>query len=263
MIKATRLQSEKKSDIKIFIIPGGPGLSSLTLRGLNPLKADFELVYLDFQGTNGSNYHGKKSYEQISKDISSFIKNEDGKKFVLGHSFGGFFAADAFLEDVVSGVICLSTPFLKSTLMFAGNSYADNSTAELVEAEDKWNLKQDEQSFANWLSHYGKLYFNNKDGHELLKNDLVSSKFFLDNRADAISQQLKLMQMKSKSGLKLFVCGNDDLLLSSINLCENAKCGGFDFVDIEGASHFVSVDRPENLNQIIKTKISNYLKGDL
>ena len=92
---------------------------------------------------------------------------------------------------------------------------------------------------------------------------MVSSKFFLDNRADAISQQLKLMQMKSKSGLKLFVCGNDDLLLSSINLCENAKCGGFDFVDIEGASHFVSVDRPENLNQIIKTKISNYLKGDL
>jgi hypothetical protein len=42
MIKLTRVQSEKQNAPKLFIISGGPGLSSNTLRDLDLLKRSFE-----------------------------------------------------------------------------------------------------------------------------------------------------------------------------------------------------------------------------
>lgn len=263
MIQLTRIASDKNNSAKLFIIPGGPGLSSLTLRGLDLLKSEFELVYLDFQGTNESKYVGKKTYDEISSAISDVIKNESGTKFVLGHSFGGFFAVDAFLNDSALGVLCLSTPFLKSTLMSAGKSYSENSTPELLDTEKNWEDKRDNLSFAKWLSSYGPLYFINPDGRKILADDKVSAQFFLDNRGDALLQEAKLANLKSQKGLKLFVCGSNDKLLSLSFLKEDALCGGFDFVEINGASHFVTIDQPEKLSQIIIEKINFNLKGEI
>lgn len=262
MIQLTIIASDKNNAAKLFIIPGGPGLSSLTLRGLDLLKSEFELIYLDFQGTNASKYVGKKTYDEISLAISDIIKNESGTKFVLGHSFGGFFAVDAFLKDSALGVICLSTPFLKSTLMSAGKSYSENSTPDLLDAEKNWEGRKDNLSFAKWLSCYGRLYFVNPNGKKILLDDKVSAQFFLDNRADAVLQESKISKINSKNGLKLFVCGSDDKLLSALSFKEDALCGGFDFVELSGASHFVSIDQPEKLSQIIIEKININLKGE-
>lgn len=263
MIQLTRIASDINNAAKIFIIPGGPGLSSLTLRGLDLLKSEFELVYLDFQGTNESKYVGKKTYDEISSAISDVIKNESGTKFVLGHSFGGFFAVDAFLNNSASGVICLSTPFLKSTLMSAGKSYSDNATSALLDTEKKWEDKKDNLSFATWLSSYGPFYFINPNGKKILLDDKVSAQFFLDNRGDALFQESKLSNLKSQKGLKHFVCGSNDKLLSPSFLKEDALCGGFDFIELSGANHFVSIDQPEKLSQIIIEKINFYLKGEI
>lgn len=263
MIQLTRILSDKNNAVKLFIIPGGPGLSSLTLRGLDLLKSEFELIYLDIQGTNDSKYVGKKTYDEISSTISDVIKNESGTKFVLGHSFGGFFAVDAFLNDSVSGVICLSTPFLKPTLMSTGKSYSDNATPVLLDAEKNWEDKRDNLSFAKWLSSYGPLYFVNPNGKKILLDDKVSAQFFLDNRGDALLQELKLSNLRSQKGLKLFVSGSSDKLLSPSFLKEDALCGGFDFVELIEASHFVTIDQPEKLSQIIVEKINFNLKGEI
>src|SRR5690554_5948017 len=98
MIKLTRVASSVVNAPKLFVLSGGPGLSSLTMRGLDLLNRSFEIIYVDFQGTNDSSYLGKKSFvEQVSL-LTEAIKNESGLKYILGHSFGGFFASDIFLQ---------------------------------------------------------------------------------------------------------------------------------------------------------------------
>lgn len=104
---------------KIFIIPGGPGLSSPTLRDLDLLKRNFELVYVDMQGTNGSDYQDRRSFAELSFSLTEVVQNESGLKYALGHSFGGFFASELFLREVVSGLVCLSTPFSQVSLLSA------------------------------------------------------------------------------------------------------------------------------------------------
>ena len=116
MIKLTRVASEIANAPKIFILSGGPGLSSLVLRGLDILKRSFELIYVDLQGTNGSDYQGKKSFDELSSQIAEEIKKESGEKYILGHSFGGFFAADIFLHGYVDSLVCISTPFSRAAL---------------------------------------------------------------------------------------------------------------------------------------------------
>lgn len=255
MIKLTKVASLATNAPKIFIMAGGPGLSSLTLRDLDLLKGNFELIYVDLQGTNGSEYQGKKSFAEIATALANVIKNESGVKFSLGHSFGGFFAVDLFLREAVSGLVCISTPFSKASLSSANNNYAANETPALNEAESDWSQKQDDSSFAKWLSEYGVLYFTGPKGKELLLKDKVSASFFKDNRSDVLDKESMLESLNRIKGKKLFICGKDDKLLPPSVLKNDAQIGNFDFFEIENASHFVIVDQPEKVASLIENKL--------
>lgn len=240
---------------KIFIIPGGPGLSSLTLRDLDLLSRSFELIYVDLQGTNGSSYKDKQTFSEISSSLAETIKKESGEKFVLGHSFGGFFASEMLLREVVSGLICISTPFSKAALTSANENYSANKSPSLIEAETLWSEKQDNFSFANWLSEYGTLYFKKSKGKEILLNDKVSSAFFKDNRSDVLDKESILLSLSKFDGVKIFIAGQDDRLLSSNILKNDSQVGKFDFFEIEDASHFVTVDQPAKVAGVIESKL--------
>lgn len=255
MIKLTKVSSLVTDAPKIFIIAGGPGLSSLTLRSLNLLKRHFELTYVDLQGTNNSEYQGKKSFVEVASALADVVQRESGVKFALGHSFGGFFAADLLLQKAVSGLVCLSTPFLKASLSSANDNYIANKTPALIEAEADWSQKQDDSSFAKWLSEYGVLYFTSPKGKELLLNDKVSASFFKDNRSDVLDKESMLDYLNKVKAKKIFICGRDDKLLPPNILKSDAQMGKFDFFEIENASHFVTVDQPEKVASLIENKL--------
>ncbi|MBY0415331.1 MAG: alpha/beta hydrolase [Bdellovibrionales bacterium] len=255
MIKLTRVASLATNAPKIFIIAGGPGLSSLTLRDLDLLKGRFELIYIDLQGTNGSKYQGKKSFAEVASALADLIKKESGVKFSLGHSFGGFFAVDLFLGEAVSGLVCISTPFSKASLSSANDNYVANETPALNKAESNWSQKQDDSSFAKWLSEYGTLYFTNPKGKELLLKDKVSASFFKDNRSDVLDKESMLDSLNRTKEKKIFICGKDDKLLPPNVLKSDAQVGNFDFFEIENASHFVTVDQPEKVASLIENKL--------
>jgi pimeloyl-ACP methyl ester carboxylesterase len=253
MIKLTRVASEIANAPKIFILSGGPGISSLTLRDLDLLKRSFELIYLDMQGTNDSLYEGKKTFSELCTLASDIISNETGEKYILGHSYGGFLAAGIFQKDTfANGLICIATPFSKESLATANDTYSSSKTLELSDAENAWAEKQDDSSFAKWLSEYGALYFKNHKAKELLLNDKVSAQFFKDNRSD-ISNDSSVLEHISKIKLpKIFITGKEDKLLPSEVLKNDALAGGFDFFEVEDASHFVTVDNPEKVAGLIE-----------
>lgn len=254
-MKLTRVSSLAKNAPKIFIIPGGPGLSSLTLRDLDLLKRNFELVYVDMQGTNDSEYQGEKSFSDLSSTLTEIVKEESGLKYALGHSFGGFFAAELFLREAVSGLVCLSTPFSQASLSSANENYEANRTECLTEAESAWSQKQDNPSFAKWLSEYGALYFINPKGKNLLLTDEVSAQFFKDNRADVLDKETTLDLLYKIGGIKTFIAGQDDKLLSVNILKNDSQRGGFEFFTVENASHFVTVDQPAKVAGLIESQL--------
>ncbi len=255
MIKLTRVASLAINAPKIFIISGGPGLSSLTLRNLDLLKRSFELIYVDLQGTNSSEYQGKKSFVELSFALADVVKKESGVKFSLGHSFGGFFATELFLCDAVSGLVCISTPFSQTALAAANDNYGANKTAALADAELVWSQRQDDDSFAGWLSEYGTLYFKSPKGKTLLLSDKVSSDFFKDNRDDVLDKESLLTLLSKIERTKIFIAGLEDKLLPANVLKNDSQLGGFQFFAVEGASHFVTVDQPEKVAWLIESQL--------
>lgn len=252
MIKITSVPSNTVAAPTLFLIPGGPGLSSLTLRSLDILNRSFNLLYVDFHGTNGNPYTGKKSFEELSSKLNKEIQKVSGKKYVLGHSYGGLLAAKAFVDGVADGLICVATPFSKNTLSKAGDNYRAHMTDALAKAETQWSESQDDKSFASWLSEYGGLYFKNPEGKALLLNDKVSAQFFLDNRSDAQSLESLLASLAQKNGKKIFISGGDDRLLLSENLKMDSDHGKFEFYEVQNASHFVTFDQPEKVAGLIE-----------
>jgi len=258
MIKLTRIQSETQNAPRLFAIAGGPGLSSNTLRDLDLLKRSFELVYVDIQGTNGSAYTGKKTYLDIASSLADVVSKESGIKFALGHSFGGFLASELLIRGLVSGLVCISTPFTRGSLAAANDNYNLYKTVALTEAENEWSKNQDDSSFAKWLSEYGLLYFKSLRGREIILNDKVSSSFFKDNRSDVLDKEAMLSSLSRISGTKIFISGKEDKLLPVSVLENDSQFGKFDFHQIENASHFVTIDQPLMVAKIIETKL---LKG--
>ncbi|MBC7538253.1 MAG: alpha/beta hydrolase [Bacteriovorax sp.] len=176
----------------------------------------------------------------------------DGPKFVLGHSYGGFFAADLSLKIKLDGVICIATPFSEKSLLAASKNYTAKKSHALSEAEIEWEKLQDDKSLAKWFSEYGELYFINPEGKDLLLNDKVSAHFFLANRSDAIQKESLLPLLKKDETKKLFVSGKRDGMLPEAILKEDAIAGGFNFISVNYASHFVTFDQPESVAGLIE-----------
>jgi pimeloyl-ACP methyl ester carboxylesterase len=218
------------------------------------LKDDFNLYYVDFPGTNNIPYE-KKTFKELSHELSKKISSIEGDKISLGHSFGGFFAAELLLKGEVSSLITLSTPFSAKTLESVGTQYSKNKTPQLLTAEDEWNKNPSNETFRRWLSSYGKLYFYKKESKYSLINDLCSFEFFINNRSDAMSMEEMLPQLKIINAKKIFIAGADDLLVSANLIREEATRSDSTFVLVEQASHFLTEDNPEKIRKILKKNL--------
>lgn len=254
MIKLTKVACSQTNAPALFLLPGGPGLSSLTLRSLDFLNRSFDLLYVDFPGTNENPYAGKKDFSELSSLLNKEILKVPGSKYILGHSYGGFFAAQAFTDLDLNGLVCVSTPFSEVALSEAAENYFAQRDGSLLKAETEWNANQNDSTFAEWLSEYGSLYFKKASGKSLLLSDKVSAQFFLDNRSDLSA--LKLLPLLAKtSRKKVFISGSEDKLLSPEVTKADAKLGHFDFFEVQNASHFVTFDQPEKTAEIIEISL--------
>ncbi|HLE12705.1 MAG: hypothetical protein A2504_16920 [Bdellovibrionales bacterium RIFOXYD12_FULL_39_22] len=260
MIKLTNISSKSKNAPTLFLIAGGPGLSSITLRSMDVLARSFNLAYVDMPGTNGNPYTKDHSHQELSEALQLAVKQVAGKKFVLGHSYGGFLAADCLLAGVCDGIVCVATPFSDESLNDASKNYETHMTDALVAAGNEWGKKKDDRALARWLSEYGKLYFCNPDGKNLILNDKVSAKYFIANRGDigptgSVDKVALLRNLSAYKCVRLFIAGAEDKLLPEKLLKEDSNRGGFDFASVKDASHFVTFDQPEIVARLIEDKL--------
>lgn len=252
MIQLTKIKSDINNAPNLILVPGGPGLSSNTLRSMDILKRSFNLYYVDFPGSNGNPYLEDKTFGELSLALESELQKINGIKLVLGHSYGGFFAAELSLKIKLDGIICVSTPFSEKSLIAASRNYIANGSQLLFDAEDDWEEERDDMSLVKWLAEYGKLYFVNTEGRNLLLNDKVSASYFLANRSDASQKESMLPLLKQDLTKKLFIAGKQDVMLPETVLSEDAASGGFNFISINNASHFVTFDQPESVAGLIE-----------
>jgi len=267
MIKLTQVASDVETRKYAVIISGGPGLSSLTLRSLDLLKRSMNLVYVDFHGTNDVPYNEDASLEKLSVAAEKELRHSlplDSDIFLIAHSFGGFFAS--ILADLlpVKGIFCLSVPFSLGSLESVVENYARKATPSLKNAEAEWVKNRNDETFKKWLSEYGELYFINPKGRDLLLNDKSSARFFLANRSDASDKEYLLDNLAQKKILKVFISGKLDSLISEKALEKDALRGGFQFLTVENASHFLTFDQPEKVASLIEQNIATVkLRGNL
>lgn len=256
MIKLTKIPCTNNPKAKnLVLIPGGPGLSSQTLRSLDLLSRNFHLHYVDFPGTNGNPYGKKYSFEELCDGLQKAIRSIDGKTIVMGHSFGGFYAAYTALWSDAEGLICISAPFSQKSLSVANEQYALKMTSDLKEAESAWEKTPNDSTFKKWLSSYGELYFSKENfdrGRDLILSDSTCFQSFLDNREDVSQMELLLSKTSNNPIKKLFIAGEADALLPVETLKEEASRGGFSFEAVPNASHFVMFDQPESVAGLIE-----------
>lgn len=259
MIKFTRILAKKPSDQYIVLLPGGPGLSSLTLRSLDILSRNFNLVYVDIQGTNGTSFETNVSFSQLTTRLADEIETKlkiQSEKIIVGHSFGGILAAALAIKLNPKGLICLATPFGQKTLDAVTEKYKAGLTPNLEEAASIWLKRKTDEAFKKWLSEYGELYFQNPVGKTLLLNDAVSANYFLANRSDAVGKDSLLDDLADRSFHKLMVVGKNDGLLSTALVEEDAKRGKFKFLTVENANHFLMFDQPKKVASLIEEQIA-------
>lgn len=255
MIQLTSLFSENKDAPNLVLIPGGPGLSSLTLRSFDVLQRSFHLHYIDFPGTNGNPYTKDRTFGELSRELLKITNSLPGKTFVLGHSFGGFFASAVAYGIDASGLICIATPFTKKSLQCASENYENKKSNALIQAEKIWSDNPSDLTYTKYLAEYNDLYFSPHTldmGRKMLLEDPASSAFSIANRSDASKAESLLECVCCLPIKKLFISGKNDALLNLKDLEVDAEKGAFNFKVVENANHFVMFDQPEIVAGLIE-----------
>jgi pimeloyl-ACP methyl ester carboxylesterase len=260
MIKLTRVQGPSSSPT-LVLIPGGPGISSLSIRAMDILSRSFQLIYVDFPGTNGNSYDKDRSFDELASGLHQVISGILGQVITVGHSHGGFFAVKAALTvPNVSGVVCISTPFSDQCFQELVENFKSRKTPALIAAEKSWDADPTDKTYALWLAEYGELYFSADKlatGHELLANDPCSHRAFLHNQHDVKLMGALLDEFAHWQGRKLFLSEDRGMIPTSA-LKKDADQGGFSFEVIQGSSHFVMFDRPEDVARSIEKQFATH-----
>jgi pimeloyl-ACP methyl ester carboxylesterase len=179
---------------------------------------------------------------------------------LCGHSFGGILAGDmALRSDGVKALICMATPFSNRAWKGVGDQYNRNATPALDRASELFEREPNDTTFRNWIANYGVLYFaptNVGRGKEMLLNCQTNLRAFEDSGAEASQKEYVLKNLNKLSIPRLFIAGKVDQLVTVESARAEAEVGGFDFVEIENAGHFMMFDEPLKTANVIKKFLS-------
>lgn len=251
------IKSDKLNAPTIALIPGGPGLSSQTLRSLEILKSSFNLVFIDPPGTGASEVNtAALSYSEALSEIGNALAKYNDL-ILLGHSFGGIQAADLIASKTVraAGLVCLSTPFSEQSWNSIEQQYAKRKSEKLNKAEIDFENDSTDMNFKRWLASYGPLYFaetSREAGEALLLHDKASASVFMEVGKDAVRHQTLLALLNEIQLPKIMIHGSADLLVPESAIRRDSNAGGFDYHLVDNGGHFLSLDAPEQIKSILE-----------
>lgn len=248
----------------ICLIPGGPGLSSATMRSLDLLVRSFDLHYIDPPGTGGQNEVTAPDFFGVVDAIEEAIVEATAalqKPVILcAHSFGAYYAAEVIRRKRagVHALVAIGSPLSSESYRAASDIFSRQMTDELRAAIEDFKKRPTRQTLNRMLSRYGNFYFTERNvarGVEMILADQSSA-----------ASQVHLMPVISRrepsidfigilngfSGPKLVVTGGDDVLFSPENLSADAQSIGAEFAVVPNAGHFAMFDQPEDVARLIE-----------
>jgi pimeloyl-ACP methyl ester carboxylesterase len=245
----------------LALIPGGPGLSSRTLKGIESCDRFFDLAFVDPPGTGGLPEPRAATFEAISDSIVTALAELKRPAILLGHSFGGLYAAQALSQNriEVAGLVLMSTPLRPESYALASRQYEKHKSRRLSEAESRWEAERDDASFRRWIASYGELYFSRSSclakGSRLLASDRTSAASCLSLAGamsdKALSSRL-IAAVRAYRGRKLFIAGERDLLYPIGQLRRDAKRATMDFRSVPNAGHFPAFEQPARIAKLLR-----------
>ncbi len=95
------------------MLPGGPGLSCQYLKKMADYLSDRDLYFVDPAGSGSTKDLDTASFPLMIKDLSELLEDFSSPKILIGHSFGGFYAAGLALQSHLNtkGLVTICTPF--------------------------------------------------------------------------------------------------------------------------------------------------------
>ncbi len=159
----------------LVLIPGGPGLSSVTIKPLEILSSHFDLIFVDPPGAGQSPTHvlGRpetdpyEMYEwfirHLHKNLSRTVAQFFGGRSIilLGHSYGGVFAADlaaryATASPPIVGLIPISSFLSRSAHTIAADNREharrnDPSYEKYKAMVMDWTLDRERGNLVKWV----------------------------------------------------------------------------------------------------------------
>lgn len=261
--KLTRVSSSHPKAAErpvICMIPGGPGLSSATLRSMDLLSRSFDLVYVDPPGTGGTEEPKDPTFFSVTDAIERELIALERPVVLCGHSFGALHGIELAQRGrlQIAGLIAIGTPLSAQAYAVAYEQYAKHMTEELRSASDTWDQSPSRVSLANLYASYGVLYFSPESverGRELLSGDQVSVELFtrllpvMSRRTPDIDFTGILRSLPIK---KYLFAGEVDLMLPPKTLRSDAEAAQCGFFEIQGAGHFITFDQPEAVAALIE-----------
>lgn len=256
----------------LCLLPGGPGLSSQTLRSLEILRRSFRLAFVDPPGTGGSPEPESPDFDSIVRSIEAELSGLGSKQPLLlcGHSFGGLYAAELARRGNLkaAGLIIIAAPFSKGAYRVACHLYDKLMTPVLRSAVAVWEQQPSRENLASLFASYEGLYFPPASvtaGSQMLGSDQVSASTFkgvLPALSDPKSPYRFEVTARNVSAPKLFIAGELDPLFPVETLKREAQTIAASFEVVSGAGHFAFFDQPEAVAKQIEQYFIHDMKGN-
>jgi pimeloyl-ACP methyl ester carboxylesterase len=249
------------SKTNLVFIPGGPGLSSISFEKLIPLKEKYSLFFLDPMGTT-TELNDNHGYEILLDEVKDAIK--DLANVVLcAHSFGGIQAIDITANNYqnIKGLIVIGSPVSSSAFASLGERFEKGITDKHIEISKKLENQPTDEIYKEWFYIYRNFYFHPDHADQCIAtitDDSVCVKSYSEAIAESATKEDRLHKLRSVDIPKLFITGEDDLVMPPESAKDEAALGGFNLKIINNAGHFSHYEQPQ---QIIET-IDNFLSGE-
>lgn len=237
-------------------IPGGPGLSSATLRGIEHLGNKFDLALIDPPGCGESDELPVVSRQAVVAIINKLVSPLSRQIIVVAHSFGGTFAADLALfgELDLNALVFIGSPLTAPAVGSLQRQYASKMNPDLQKAANEFENSPSRETFNLWFSKYGSLFFTPKferTGAELLKSDLSSPLMFMNVRPHVLLEENQLLALTQLDVPKLFLVGEFDELFPTLDNQRQANELAGTHLVVPAAGHFVFFEQPKSTARLI------------
>ncbi len=255
----------------VVLIPGGPGLSSRTLRSMELLVRSLDVAFVDPPGTGGAPEELSATFESLVADMTETLavrpEFQGRSLFLVGHSYGGIQAAEIAIRAERGelgtrrlGVLFLGTPLSDESYEEVLLAYSRNQTPALREAEKRFEAKPSRETFLEWLASYERLYFREErivEGAEMLRADPASVDVFLRVSGTRRPRPEFVDQISALKIPKYLVGGGEDLLVPPSALRMDSERTGLEFCVVPRAGHFMTFDQPGAVAALIEKAVSD------